>query len=164
MAAVASFVDVSHAAKAVELYNGKVIDGKQPIRVEQIGVNPKARQPVPPPAAASNAGRVNAGHAASGSKPLPATNSLLSRVSKAPAPTTSLLARVSARPVVTMPPKKPVPQASSSTTSHPPPKPKRFVKKGPKRLQKVTQQTQLQQLEMEMDQYRNSAPDGLGLQ
>ncbi|KAG9087796.1 hypothetical protein FRC07_012740, partial [Ceratobasidium sp. 392] len=27
MAAVASFVDPSHAAKAVELYNGKVIDG-----------------------------------------------------------------------------------------------------------------------------------------
>ncbi|KAG9100088.1 hypothetical protein FRC06_004545 [Ceratobasidium sp. 370] len=95
MAAVACFVDPSHAAKAVELYNGKVIDGTRPIVVA---------------------------------------------------------------------PRKPTHQASTSATSHPPPKPKRFVKKGPKRLQKVTQQAQLQQLEMEMDQYRNSAPDGLGLQ
>ncbi|KAG9093072.1 hypothetical protein FS749_015148 [Ceratobasidium sp. UAMH 11750] len=164
MAAVASFVDASHAAKAVELYNGKVIDGKEPIRVEQIGINPKARQPAPPPPVTSNAGRANAGHAPSTSKPPPAANSLLNRVSKAPTPSTSLLARVSARPILTLPPKKPIPQASTSATSHPPPKPKRFVKKGPKRLQKVTQQAQLQQLEMEMDQYRNSAPDGLGLQ
>lgn len=29
MAAVASFVDSAHAAKAVELYNGKVIDGSE---------------------------------------------------------------------------------------------------------------------------------------
>ncbi|QRV76061.1 RNA recognition motif protein [Ceratobasidium sp. AG-Ba] len=166
MAAVASFVDPSHAAKAVELYNGKVIDGKEPIRVEQIGFNPKARQLVSVPVTA-NGGRAN--NVASSSKPT--ANSLLSRVSKAPAPTvsTSLLDRVSARPIVTMPPKRPAPPVSTPMTtiapnSHAPPKGKRFVKKGPKRLQKVNQQTQLQQLEMEMDQYRNSAPSGLGLQ
>ncbi|KAG9124789.1 hypothetical protein FRC07_010245, partial [Ceratobasidium sp. 392] len=141
---------------------------EEPIRVEQVGVNPKARQPLPPPPAASSA-RANGAHPAPNSRPQPAANSLLNRVSKVPAPTTSastsLLDRVSARPIITMPPKKPILQASTSaTTSHPPPKPKRFVKKGPKRLQKVNQQTQLQQLEMEMDQYRNSAPDGLGLQ
>ncbi|KDN42956.1 hypothetical protein RSAG8_06482, partial [Rhizoctonia solani AG-8 WAC10335] len=39
MAAVASFMDPAHAAKAVELYNGKVIDGKEPIRVEPLDWN-----------------------------------------------------------------------------------------------------------------------------
>ncbi|KAG8774599.1 hypothetical protein FRC12_001898 [Ceratobasidium sp. 428] len=172
MAAVASFVDPSHAAKAVELYNGKVIDGKEPIRVEQVGVNPKARQPAPPPPphAASYTARTNGAHVASSSRPPPAANSLLNRVSKAPVPpTTSLLSRVSARPPIAAPSKKPFPQTPTSAVtttavSHPPPKPKRFVKKGPKRLQKVNQQTQLQQLEMDMDQYRSSATDGLGLQ
>ena len=33
MAAVASFVDPAHAAKAVELYNGKVIDGSKSIHL-----------------------------------------------------------------------------------------------------------------------------------
>jgi hypothetical protein len=60
MSAVASFVDPEHASKAVELYNGKVIDGskpgyllapfstpiltyfsEEPIRVEQVGTNLK---------------------------------------------------------------------------------------------------------------------------
>ncbi|KAF8609169.1 hypothetical protein BDV93DRAFT_518024, partial [Ceratobasidium sp. AG-I] len=175
MAAVASFVDPAHAAKAVELYNGKVIDGKEPIRVEQVGVNPKARPPPPPPPPAGPSGhrgnfRHNPVASTSRANPPPAANSLLNRVSQAPAPPTSLLARVSARPV-RPPPSKPSPQKKPQTqplnvTPHPPPKPKR-VKKGPKRLQKVTQaQTQKvtqQQLENELDQWRNAATDGLGL-
>lgn len=166
MAAVASFVDPAHAAKAVELYNGKVIDGKEPIRVEQVGVNPKARPPPPPPPSGPSAHRPNLRHpvaSTSQSNPPPVANSLLNRVSQAPAPTTSLLARVSPRAVPPAPsrpmaPRKPQTQPLN-VTPHPPPKPKRFVKKGPKRLQKVTQL----QLENELDQWRNSATDGLGL-
>jgi len=169
MSAVASFVDPAHAAKAVELYNGKVIDGKEPIRVEQVGVNPRAR-PLPPPPSGPPGHRANfrqPNASASYANPPPAANSLLNRVSQAPAPTASLLARVSARPGP--PPPRTSPQKSSpqkrpqtqplNVTPHPPPRTKR-VKKGPKRLQKVTQQ----QLENELDQWRNSATGGLGLQ
>ncbi|KAJ1311686.1 hypothetical protein OPQ81_010160 [Rhizoctonia solani] len=161
MAAVASFVDPEHAAKAVELYNGKVIDGKEPIQVEQIGMNPKLRLGTPMSPRDNN---IPAGQGA---------RSLIDRVAQAPKTTTSLLDRVStARVVPAVPanakklpariqPAQPKAQPNGITNgpSHPPPKPKR-VKKGPKRLQKLTQ---LQQLEQEMDQYRNSAPTGLGL-
>ncbi|KAG8691962.1 hypothetical protein FRC11_000836 [Ceratobasidium sp. 423] len=156
MSAVASFLDPAHAAKAVELYNGKVIDGKEPIRVEQIGMNPKLR--LGPPMTS----RDNNIPAGQGGK------SLLDRVAQAPKAAASLLNRVSARPA---PPalanakrfpariQPTEPNGAINTPTHPPPRPKR-VKKGPKRLQKFTQ---LQQLEQEMDQYRNSAPTGLGL-
>ncbi|CAE6419584.1 unnamed protein product [Rhizoctonia solani] len=155
MAAVASFVDSAHAAKAVELYNGKVIDGKEPIRVEQIGMNPKLRLG-PPMSPRDN--NIPVGHGA---------KSLIDRVTQAPKPATPLLNRVSARPTSTVTSHKKFPdriqpaQTNGITNgpNHPPPKPKR-VKKGPKRLQKFAQ---LQQLEQEMDQYRNSAPTGLGL-
>lgn len=157
MSAVASFVDPSHAAKAVELYSGKVIDGKEPIRVEQIGMNPKLR--VGPPINPRDNNNIPTGQGA---------KSLIDRVAQAPKVTDSLLNRVSARSAPVVPantkklPARIQPAQVNGTTngpSHPPPKPKR-VKKGPKRLQKLTQ---LQQLEQEMDQYRNSAPTGLGL-
>ncbi|CAE6524176.1 unnamed protein product [Rhizoctonia solani] len=156
MAAVASFVDSAHAAKAVELYNGKVIDGKEPIRVEQIGMNPRLR--LGPPMT-SRDDYIPAGHGA---------KSLIDRVTQAPRPAASLLNRVSARPAPAIPAnakKLPTriqlaePNGAINTPTHAPPKPRR-IKKGPKRLQKLTQ---LQQLEQEMDQYRNSAPTGLGL-
>ncbi|CAE6386211.1 unnamed protein product [Rhizoctonia solani] len=153
MSAVASFMDPAHAAKAVELYNGKVIDGKEPIRVEQIGMNPKLR--IGPPMSPRD--NVIPGQGA---------KSLIDRVTQAPKPPGSLLDRVSARsarPAATrsLPARIQLAQPNGTTngTTHPPPKPKR-MKKGPKRLQKFTQ---LQQLEQEMEQYRNSAPTGLGL-
>ncbi|CEL57478.1 hypothetical protein RSOLAG1IB_02219 [Rhizoctonia solani AG-1 IB] len=163
MSAVASFVDPEHASKAVELYNGKVIDGKEPIRVEQVGTNLKLH----PGLLMSPRDNNPVATAGQGVK------SLLDRVTQAPKPTASLLNRVSARPGPIFPTfatndrAKKLPdriQATVTTTNstshaHPPPKPKR-MKKGPKRLQKFTQ---LQQLEQEMDQYRNSAPTGLGL-
>ncbi|GAB1519351.1 RNA-binding RNA annealing protein [Rhizoctonia solani] len=167
MSAVASFVDPEHASKAVELYNGKVIDGKEPIRVEQIGMNPKLRTG-PLMNSRDNTSVAKAGTVGQGAK------SLIDRVTQAPKPPASLLNRVSARPaplfptpVTTNDSVKKLPdriQPISTTTNgaahaHPPPKLKR-VKKGPKRLQKFAQ---LQQLEQEMDQYRNSAPTGLGL-
>ncbi|CAE6477909.1 unnamed protein product [Rhizoctonia solani] len=158
MAAVASFVDPAHAAKAVELYNGKVIDGKEGIRVEQIGMNPKLRIGAPMSPGGNN---TPAGQGA---------RSLIDRVAQAPKPTRSLLNRVSAQPTPPLPahvkslpariqPAQPNGNGAINGYTHPPPRPKR-VKKGPKRLQKFTQ---LQQLEQEMDQYRNSAPTGLGL-
>ncbi|CUA77536.1 hypothetical protein RSOLAG22IIIB_02551 [Rhizoctonia solani] len=160
MSAVASFLDPAHAAKAVELYNGKVIDGKEPIRVEQIGLNPKLR--LGPPMGPRDNNNAPMGQGA---------KSLIDRVTQAPKPMSSLLHRVSARaaPLVTAN-TKPLPDriqpaqpnGNTNGTTHPPPKPKR-IKKGPKRLQKLTRISQLQQLEQEMDQYRNSAPTGLGL-
>ncbi|ELU41510.1 hypothetical protein AG1IA_04444 [Rhizoctonia solani AG-1 IA] len=186
MSAVASFVDPEHAFKAVELYNGKVIDGsesvclstvftdpmltyllEEPIRVEQIGMNPKLRTG-PLMNSRDNTSVAKAGTVGQGAK------SLIDRVTQAPKPPASLLNRVSARPAPLFPTPvttngsvKKLPdriQPISTTTNgaahvHPPPKLKR-VKKGPKRLQKFAQ---LQQLEQEMDQYRSSAPTGLGL-
>lgn len=96
MAAVASFIDPAHAAKAVELYNGKVIDGskcnsafvfsalvlnvykEEPIRVEQIGMNPKSRtSPSRPGAQRTNSGQ-------GPSHPSAPSKSLLDRVSQVP--------------------------------------------------------------------------------
>ncbi|KAI0642589.1 hypothetical protein C8Q79DRAFT_1002966 [Trametes meyenii] len=149
--AVVTFARPGDAAVARAKYNGKIVDGRRPIKIEIIVDEDDARKPAPP---------------------LPATPSLLDRLSPQRAPAQGP-AQSNAKPTI--------PQGKNAALNAAPPpaapahnpKVRLRSKKGPRRLNKQRQQGQVAQqprqppkkktaedLDREMEEYKARAEGG----
>ncbi|TFK22138.1 hypothetical protein FA15DRAFT_50592 [Coprinopsis marcescibilis] len=144
--AVVAFNRPGDAALARTKYDGKIVDGRRPIKIEIVtdGVTGAASPAVPQPTP-SLMDRLGVQPQ---TKPIPTGPSLVQR--------TQVPTRIPAQPRQFRQPRHVV-QPVSVAPAIPVARPRTRVKKGPKRLNK--KQVTIEDLDQEMDNYRASFPD-----